>query len=194
MATNNDIYCQFRDASDRVESVPTFGSLKFSVRKAECWYGILSTCIIFLLIYAGAMFLLPSVGAEGLIMLIIGYGLPACVLLFVFDILIKYSVSKVVIDDEGIKYPESGYLAWDDIGQATLSDNIFRDDLIGLKKRYPQAYGTVELRFRRSDVHIEGQEREVHRILNSVTNSGQPLVLRILRERLGNRFTFPDNQ
>lgn len=194
MTNKTNVYLQLRDASDRIEDAPRNGVLKFPIRKIHSLYSILSTCIIFLLIYAGTLFLLPSVGASGFLMQVVKIGIPVCVLLMVLYMLISAYTARVVIDDEGMKCPESEDLAWDRIEMATLSDNIFWDDPLGLKKRNPQAYGTVELRFRDSDAPVEEQEWMVHRILNYVTNEDQPLVLRVIRDRLGDRFIFPNNQ
>lgn len=178
------------DASDRVQ-LPAQERYEFAASKMS--YYLMGGFMVLFALFVGYMFLGQAV--EGTQNALIAYGIPSLVFVAGLVILLGALPAKVVIDQEGMSIPGTipfvrEKLAWESIEKAELTSVIYSDNwILGLVKQlFASFFAVVELRVVRSDVMSSSDPVE-YAILGRVQDKDRALVLRIVREKLGERFT-----
>lgn len=157
-------------------------------------YYLMGGFMVLFALFVGYMFLGQAV--AGTQNTLIAYGIPTSVLSAGLVIILGAMPAKVVIDGEGMFIPGTipfvkEKLAWESIEKAELTSVIYSGNwLIGLVKQlFASFFAVVELRVVRSDVMSSSDPVE-YAILDRVQDKDRALVLRIVREKLGERFTI----
>lgn len=179
------------EASERVQ---LSAEERYEFAASKMSYFLMGGGMILFALFVGYLFLGQSAAGPQNNMIV--YGIPAMVFIAGMVFILGALPAKVVIDDEGMSIPGmipfvKEKLTWDSIEKAELTSVIYSSNgLLGfVKGLFGSLFAVVELRVVRNDV-MSSSEPVEYALLDRVQDKDRALALRLVREKLGERFTI----